>query len=53
MKHLSTELNIRESVLFLGFCDNIHNILQASDLLLFTSKWGEGMANVILEAKKL
>ncbi len=39
-----------DSVRFLGFREDVPELLRASDVLLIPSRWGEGMANVILEA---
>jgi starch synthase (maltosyl-transferring) len=42
-------LGIRQRVHFAGWCGNVENLLQASDLLVLPSRW-EGMPNVVLEA---
>ena len=47
---LANQLGIQDSVDFLGFRDDIPELLKIADLLLIPSIHGEGMANVILEA---
>lgn len=49
LKLLAKELGIEKSVIFLGFREDIQEILIATDLLALTSDF-EGMPNVILEA---
>jgi glycosyltransferase involved in cell wall biosynthesis len=51
LKNLSVRLNIHKKVSFLGQCspDNIPQLLQDSDIFLFSSK-NEGRPNVLLEA---
>jgi len=44
------ELNIHESVIFLGIIGNVHEVMMAMDLLILPSLF-EGMPNVIVEAQ--
>lgn len=41
--------NVADRVHFLGWRDNVHNLMQASAILILPSRW-EGMPNVVLEA---
>ena len=46
---LTTQLNLDESVKFLGICDNINKILSAADVFVLSSAW-EGFGLVVAEA---
>jgi L-malate glycosyltransferase len=48
LRELATQLGIREDVFFLGRCDNVANLLFASEIGVLSSK-AEGFANAILE----
>jgi glycosyltransferase involved in cell wall biosynthesis len=49
VEHLSQELAIRESILFLGPRRDAPDVLRAMDIFLLTSR-NEGMPNVVMEA---
>lgn len=49
LKDLASELNLGESVRFLGYATNVPDLLAASDVVLLPTHW-EGMALVPLEA---
>jgi L-malate glycosyltransferase len=46
---LAARLGIAHRVRFLGFRDDVSDLLAAADLLVLPSRW-EGMPNVVLEA---
>jgi glycosyltransferase involved in cell wall biosynthesis len=48
LRELATELGIKDDVFFLGRCDNVADLLFASDVGVLSSK-AEGFANAILE----
>jgi glycosyltransferase involved in cell wall biosynthesis len=48
LRELATELGIKDDVFFLGRCDNVADLLFASDIGVLSSK-AEGFANAILE----
>jgi glycosyltransferase involved in cell wall biosynthesis len=48
LQKLATELGIGKDVFFIGRCDNVANLLFASDIGVLSSK-AEGFANAILE----
>lgn len=48
LQKLATELGIEKDVFFIGRCDNVANLLFASDIGVLSSK-AEGFANAILE----
>jgi glycosyltransferase involved in cell wall biosynthesis len=48
-QRLATRLGIADRVHFLGYRDDIPDLLAAADLLVLPSRW-EGMPNVVLEA---
>jgi glycosyltransferase involved in cell wall biosynthesis len=48
LRKLSTQLGIERDVFFIGRCDNVANLLFASDVGVLSSK-AEGFANAILE----
>ncbi len=50
LQELVNKLGIRKHVFFLGYRNDLPNILPQMDCLMLPSAWGEGMANVILEA---
>ncbi len=49
LKALAEELNVAETVHFLGLRTDVPQVLAASDLFLYTSNW-EGFPNALLEA---
>ena len=49
LEQLTARLGLCDRVHFAGFCQDIANILAASDLCVLASRW-EGMPNALLEA---
>lgn len=49
LEHLAAQLGIAHRVRFLGYRDDVPDLLAAADLLVLPSRW-EGMPNVVLEA---
>lgn len=49
LQKLTKELNIADKVIFTGYIKNPHNILQYSEIFVFSSLF-EGLGNVLLEA---
>lgn len=52
VKSMAEELGIDDKVIFLGFCDNILEILQVSDAVILTSE-KEGIPRILMEAMSL
>lgn len=49
LQNLAKELNIADKVIFTGYIKNPHNVLQYSEMFVFSSLF-EGLGNVLLEA---
>lgn len=49
LQKLAEDLNISEKIIFTGYIKNPHNILQYSEMFVFSSLF-EGLGNVLLEA---
>jgi glycosyltransferase involved in cell wall biosynthesis len=49
LEAMVTELGLSETVLFLGFCNDVPDILACCDLFVLPS-WAEGLPNSVLEA---
>lgn len=50
LRGLVTDLQLKDNVFFLGELKGINDILNMFDIFLFTSSFGEGMPNAVLEA---
>ncbi len=48
LEQLALQLSVSDSVVFTGRVSNVHEMLQAMDIMLLPSKW-EGLPNVVLE----
>lgn len=50
LEQLAHKINISSKIFFLGYRNNIHEILSECNIFVHPSKLGEGMPNAILEA---